>query len=317
MKLLCLLVLLFCEARAAGDARAMLIVVSEPGNVTYEQEFRRQAKAWQDLAAKAKMDVSTIGLEKVSPEGDRPAVEKAITAFPKDGGDLWLVWIGHGSFDGRTANFNLRGPDIDANAVRDLLKPFTRRLVILNLFSASNPFLTALSGKDRVIISSTRSGGERNYTRFGEKLADALTAADADLDLDGSLSLLEAAFRAAAGTRAFYEDAQRVVQEHAVIDDNGDGRGTPVEKFKGLRAEAVGKSATPDGEIAREIYFLTSSGDSLTPQAKEERAKLELAIDTLRKRKAEIPEKEYYNQLEKLMLEMARIYGLSGSQTKK
>lgn len=313
MKFLCLLLLLFCEARAAGG-RAMLIVVSDPGTATYDQEFRRQAKAWQELAAKAKMDVSTIGLEKDSAEEDRPAVEKSITALAKDGGDLWLVWIGHGSFDGRTANFNLRGPDIDSTAVRDLLKPFTRRLVILNLFSASNPFLTALSGKDRVIISSTRSGGERNYTRFGEKFADALTAADADLDLDGSLSLLEAAFRAAAGTRAFYEDAQRVVQEHAVIDDNGDGRGTPVEKFKGLRAEAVGKSATPDGEIAREIYFLTSSGDSLTPQAKEERAKLELAIDALRKRKAELPEKEYYDQLEKLMHGMAEVYGIKGNK---
>ena len=99
-----------------------------------------------------------------------------------------------------------------------------------------------------------------------------------------------------------------------MIDDNGDGRGTPVEKFKGLRAEAVGKSATPDGEIAREIYFLTSSGNSLTPQAKEERAKLELAIDALRKRKAEVPEKEYYDQLEKLMLGMAEVYGIKGNK---
>jgi len=311
MKFLCLLVLLFCEARAAGDGRAMVIVVSEPGNVTYEQEFRRQAKAWQELAVRAKMDVTTIGLEKVSAEGDRPAVEKAITALSKDGGDLWLVWIGHGSYDGRTANFNLRGPDIDSAAVRDLLKPFTRRLVILNLFSASNPFLTALSGKDRVIISSTRSGGERNFTRFGGKLADALTADDADLDLDGSLSLLEATFHAAAGTRAFYEDAQRVVQEHAVIDDNGDGRGTSVDGLKGA------KGAHPDGDVAREIHFLTSKGERLSPQAKEERAKVELAIGELRKRKTELPEKEYYDQLETLMLEMARIYGINGSQPKK
>ena len=313
MKFLCLLVLLFCEAHAA-DERAMLIVVSEPGTATYEQEFRRQAKAWQDLAAKAKMDVSTIGLAKDSTDGDRPAVEKAITALSKDGGDLWLIWIGHGSFDGRIANFNLRGPDIDSIAVRDLLNSFTRRLVILNLFSASNPFLTALAGKDRVIISSTRSGGERNYTRFGEKFADALTAADTDLDLDGSLSLLEAALRAAAGTRAFYEDAQRVVQEHAVIDDNGDGLGTPIEKFKGLRAEVVGKSATPDGEIARQINFPTPSSDSLAPQAKEKRAKLEIAIMALKKRKAEIGEKEYYNELEKLMLGMAEVYGIKGKK---
>ena len=194
----------------------MLIVVSEPGDVTYEKEFRRQAKAWQGFAARAEMVVKSIGLGEEAGEGDRPSVEKAIAEFPRDGADLWLVWIGHGSFDGRTANFNLRGPDIDSVAVRKLLQPFTRRLVIFNLFSASHPFLGALSGKDRVIVSSTRSAGERNYTRFGEKFADALTATYADLDLDGSLSLLEATLRAAAGTRAFYEDAQRVVQEHAV-----------------------------------------------------------------------------------------------------
>lgn len=303
MRIFCLLILLFCEARAVG-VRAMLIVVSEPGNVTYEQEFRRQAKAWQDLAARAEMKTKTIGLGEQAADGDRPSLEKALTEFSKDGGDLWLVWIGHGSFDGRTANFNLRGPDIDSGAVKDLLKPFTRRLVILNLFSASHPFLGALSGKDRVIVSSTRSAGERNYTRFGEKFADALTATDADLDLNGSLSLLEATLHAAAGTRAFYEDAQRVVQEHAVIDDNGDGKGTPVDRLRDPKVE------NPDGDVAREIHFVPTAGDRLTPEAKEERAKLEAAIAALRKRKGEMKEKEYYEELERLMVRMAGVYGM-------
>lgn len=282
----------------------MLVVVSEPGNMTYEPEFQRQAKAWQDLAARAEMQVRTVGLGEEAAEGDRPALEKAVAEFPKEGGDLWLVWIGHGSFDGRTANFNLRGPDIDSASVRELLKPFTRRLVILHLFSASHPFLGALAGKDRVIVSSTRSAGERNYTRFGEKFADALTATDADLDLNGSLSLLEATLHAAAGTRAFYEDAQRVVQEHAVIDDNGDGKGTPVDRLTDPKVES------PDGAVAREIHFVATAGDRLTPEAKAERAKLEAAIAELKKRKGEMVEAEYYAALEELMLTMAGVYGM-------
>ena len=296
------LLLLFLAARlVAADERAMLLVVSEPGSATYETEFRRQAGVWQELAGKAKMVVRTIGLGEVSPEGDRPQLEKVLAEIPKTGGDLWLVWIGHGSFDGRTANFNLRGTDIDAQSLKRLLEPIKRRLVILNLFSASAPFLPALAGPERVIVSAGRSGSERNHSRFGAKFADALTAPAADLDLDGSLSLLEATLHASAGTRSFYEDAQRVLQEHATLDDNGDGRPTPTDAFKGLRSDA-------DGAVAREIFFLTNKPDPLPPEAREKRAALEISINALRKRKATLPEAEYYDGLEKLMREMAKLY---------
>lgn len=304
MKLLLILLLLANSLAGAEEKRAMLIVVSEPGNTTYDLEFQRQAKAWQELAAKGQMEVSVIGTGKAPAAGDRPALEKTLAGLPKTGGDLWLVWIGHGSNDGRTANFNLRGPDIDAAAVAALLKPFTRRLVILNLFSASGPFLTNLSGKDRVIVSATR-GGEKNYSRFGEKLADSLGSSDADLDLDGSLSLLEAILHASAATKAFYDDAQRVVQEHAILDDNGDGRGTGTDKFKGLRADGP----SPDGVLAREIHFLKANADPLSPEARDQREKLELAIEALRKQKPELREDDYYARLEKLMREMAKLYG--------
>jgi hypothetical protein len=311
MKFLVTLLLLFSATHLpAQDAREMLIVVSEPGDANYDTEFRRQATAWQGLAAKANMKVRTIGVEKESAEGDLPLLEKSLAALPKTGGDLWLVWIGHGSFDGRTANFNLRGKDIDPAAVKELLKPFTRRLVILNLFSASSPFLAPLAGKDRVIVCAARSPGERNYSRFGAKFADALTDPAADLDLDGSLSLLEATLHASANTRAFYEDAQRVLQEHAVIDDNGDGQATSTDRFKGLRAEIKSsEKSQPDGSGAREIYLLASAADPLSPQAKEVRAKLEASIDALRKRKPRMEDEEYYTLLESLMREMAKLYG--------
>lgn len=290
--------------RAAEEKRALLLVVGEPGNALYQDEFRRQAKVWQDLAGKAKMDTNTIGLGDEPADGDKPGIGKAISDLPKSGGDLWLVWIGHGSFDGRSAKFNLRGPDIEAAELAELLKPFQRRLIILNLFSASGPFVAPLAGKDRVIVSASR-GGERNYSRLGEKLADSLGAADADLDLDGSLSLLEAVLHASAATKAFYDDAQRVAAEHAVIDDNGDGRGTGTDKFKGLRAE----SPAADGALAREIHFLGDSADPLSPAARDERTKLEAEIEALRQRKKELKEDDYYAELEKLMRRMAKLYG--------
>ncbi len=306
MKTLLLLLLIAAVPllRAAEEKRALLLVIGEPGNALYQDEFRRQAKVWQDLAAKAMMEAQTIGLADEPADGDKPKLGKAIAALPKTGGDLWLVFIGHGTFDGRSAKFNLRGPDIEATEVAELLKPFQRRLIVLNLFSASGPFVEPLAGKDRVVVSAGR-GGERNYARLGEKLADSLNSTDADLDLDGSLSLLEAVLHASAATKAFYDDEQRVVAEHAVIDDNGDGKGTGTDKFKGLRAEGV----AADGALAREIHFLGDTPAPLSPAAREERSKLEAEIEALRQRKKQFTEDDYYAELEKLMRRMAKLYG--------
>ena len=286
----------------------MLIVVSEPGDPTYDLEFRRQAKAWRKIAEKGNIAVTTIGLESSPEANDKPALEKAIQGFSKDGGDLWLIWIGHGSYDGRTANFNLRGDDIDSKTLATLLKALTRRLVILNLFSASAPFLDALSGENRIIISSTRSTGQRNYSRFGEKLADVISSTDADLDLDGEVSLLEATLEAAAKTEAFYTDAQRVVQEHSVIEDNADQLGTPTVAFKGFRAEMESDDSLPDGALTREIHFLKANPDPLSGEAREKRAQLELEIHQLHRSKKDLPEDKYFELLEELMLSMAEIY---------
>ncbi len=302
------LYLLFVLSSFAAEDREMLIVVSEPGEPTYDLEFRRQAKAWQDIAEKGNIEATTIGLEKSPETGDRPLLEKAIKAFPKTGADLWLVWIGHGSFDGRTAKFNLRGGDIGSKEVADLLKPFKRRLIILNLFSASAPFLDQLSGENRVIISSTRSPGQKNYSRFGEKLADALTSEKADLDLDGEVSLLEATLEASVRTEAFYTDAQRVVSENSVIEDNADKIPTPTAAFKGFRAEMQGEESLPDGALTREIHFLKANPDLLSNEGKEQRTELELEIHQLYLRKKDLAEDEYFKLLEPLMLSMAKLY---------
>jgi len=297
-------------AWSAEEKRDMLVVVSEPGDQRYEAEFRRQGEAWKQTAEKGKFAANIIGMEAAAGEGgDRAAVEQALSTLPKEGGDLWLVWIGHGSYDGRTANFNLRGRDISSTELKELLAPFKRRLIILNLFSASSPFLKDLSGENRVIIGATRSDGERNYARFGGAMAEALTAADADLDRDGAVSLIEATLTASSKVRAFYEDAQRVMQEHAVIDDNGDGTGTPAEKFRGLRATTKPSDGKPaDGIVARDVYFLTPTVDPLDPAAREKRTVIEAEIDKLREQKAKMPEDEYYRQLEALMRKIAALY---------
>ena len=288
--------------------REMLIVVSESGDPVYKAEFQRQAKAWETIADEGGLQRTTIGINETPDGGDRPTLEKAIKVFEKNGGDLWLVWIGHGSYDGRTANFNLRGGDIDSKTVAELLKPFERRLIILNLFSASAPFLDILSGENRLIVSSTRSPGQRNYSRFGENLANAISNESADLDLDGEVSLLEAVFEAAAKTEAFYTDAQRVVPENSVIEDNGDKTGTPTSAFRGFRAEMQSEDTTPDGALISDIHFTKSVPENLTDRGDGETRKLEDEIHALHLRKKDLPEDHYYERFETLMAKMAEIY---------
>ena len=66
---------------------------------------------------------------------------------------LWLVLIGHGTFDGRAARFNLSGPDLAAAELADLVSAIKRPVAIINCTSCSSPFINAMSGKDRVVIT--------------------------------------------------------------------------------------------------------------------------------------------------------------------
>ena len=149
---------------------------------------------------------------------------------------MWLVLIGHGTFDGKEARFNLRGPDVSADELALWLKPFRRPLAVIDTASCSAPFLNLLSATNRVIITATRSGNEQNFTRFGQYLAQALTDPEANLDKDGQVSLLEAFLTASHQAAEFYKLQGRLVTEHALLDDNGDGLGTPADWFRGLRA---------------------------------------------------------------------------------
>src|SRR5258708_34249236 len=109
------------------------------------------------------------------------------------------------------------------------LRPCRRPLAVLQCASASGPFLNALSAPGRVIITATRSGYEVNATRFGGYLARAIADPAADLDKDGQTSLLEAYLAASRQAEQFYKEQGRLMTEHALLDDTGEGLGTPPE----------------------------------------------------------------------------------------
>ncbi len=304
--------LLLAVVRLGAEERATVIVVAgAPGEEDYEKVFAQQLETWGKVTTQAGVKAVMIGGEAAGATSDRERLKQALAAeTPAGPGELWLVLIGHGTFDGKEAKFNLRGQDLTAGELADWLKPFRRPLAIIDTASASAPFLIKLAGAGRVVISSTRSGNEQNYARFGKFFAEAMADPRSDLDKDGQVSLLEAFLSGSQRTTEFYKTEGRLATEHALIDDNGDGLGTPAEWFRGVRATKQAKDgATLDGARAHQFHLVRSAAEQqLSPEGRARRDALELKIARLRETKAKLTEVKYYEELERLMLELAAVY---------
>ncbi|MDP7010640.1 MAG: hypothetical protein QF685_04615 [Verrucomicrobiota bacterium] len=291
----------------------LIVVMGAPGEEEYTRQFKKWTGQWGEAAQKAKATLHTIGIEdkKSSDKPDKDQLKKLIEAQPRDDAEpLWLVLIGHGTYDGKTAKFNLRGPDLSASELTEWLKNHERPLAIINCASSSGPFVAALSGPNRTIATATRSGFEQNFTRLGGHLATALTDPTADLDKDQQVSLLEAFLTAAHRTAEFYKVEGRLATEHPLIDDNADGRGTPTDWFRGIRVTKQPEdNSLPDGLRAHQLHLvLSGSEQQLPPETRTRRNALELQLAEIRTQKPVLKEDEYYNKLEPLLLELARLY---------
>ena len=213
---------------------------------------------------------------------------------------LFVFLIGHGSFDGKEAKFNLVGPDLSASEYNALLTALpTHRVVIFNMASASGEFVKSLSAKGRIVVTATNSGQESNATRFTGFFIAALNAKDADTDQDGHVSVLEAFVYANRLTADFYTRAGRLATEHALLEDNGDGVGHE-------------KAEAGEGLLARATYLDSLSIDEAAASAAagrlmKERTRLEGEIEQLIARKQNMPEPEYEATLERLFIELAKV----------
>jgi hypothetical protein len=313
--LLLLLVLLSpfapSPALANGDpGRTVIVAVGAPGEEEFGKVFAESAAQWIKAGATAGVSTTVIGLSPEDQDGREKLREAIVREATRGAGELWIVFLGHGTFDGREARFNLRGDDVLATELADWLKPVTRPLVFINCASASAPFLNKLSGPGRIIVTATRAGSEGNYARFGQYFSEAIGDAKADLDKDGQVSLLEAFLAGARSTADFYEGEGRLASEHALIDDNGDALGTQADWFKGIRAVKRAKAGAPvDGLRAHQIHLIRSEAEkALPPEVREKRDALELDLARLRDRKTSMKEDDYYAEVEKLMRELARVY---------
>jgi hypothetical protein len=300
------------------DNRSTVIVVlGAAGTAEYGREFAGWAKHWKNAADKGKAKHIVIGSNESNTKvSDRDRLQQTLEAASGNTDqDLWLVLIGHGTFDGRAARFNLRGPDVSASELAEWLKPLRRPTAVINCASASGPFLNKLSADNRVVITAAKSGFEQNYARFGKYLSAAIADPQADLDKDGQTSLLEAWLAASRKVEEFYSTEGRLKTEHSLLDDNGDRLAVRADFFRGIRPikKPAGKSAV-DGYRAHQFHLVRSpETDKLPPELRRHLNELEREVIGLRDKKPNIPPADYYRQLEALLVELAEAYEQVGS----
>ncbi len=295
----------------AQENATVIIVVGAAGQEEFGKSFSDWAALWEKAGVQAGARIITIGAKAVEGASDYERLRQTLETEAKTSvNELWLVLIGHGTFDGKEAKFNLIGPDVSATELAGWLQAFHRPMAVINTSSSSSPFINKLSAEGRVVITATRSGHEQNFARFGKYLAEAVTDPQADLDKDGQTSLLEAFLFASRRMGEFYQLEGRLATEHPLVDDNGDGLGTPSDWFRGIRAVKKAKDgASLDGLRAHQFHLLRNDSERNLPSAvRAKRDELELGIGKLRESKSEMEEEAYYRRLETLLLEMAHLY---------
>ena len=293
----------------SAQQRFALIVSGASGGSPYAERYDRWRGALvsslrsdlhfqeEDLFVLAEIPGPRVG--RASQEGIRQ-VTRTLARRLSDDATLLVVLIGHGTFDGVDAKFNLVGPDLDAAEWRSLLEPLPGRLIFANTTSASFPFLEHLTGERRIVITATNSPEQRYETQFAAFFVEAFKAEVSDFDKDGRVSIWEAFTRASSGVERWYEQQGRVSTERPILDDTGDGVGK-VAGEPGL-----------DGTLARRVFLDRSvEADQISDQRLvgllDQRRILELEVEVLKAQVGQLARHTYETELEILLLKLARV----------
>ena len=310
----CILALLacctFCATSAQAGERYALVITGASGGDAYAQKYQKWRAAFtatlRDTFGYAgdrllvMAETESQGEPKATRENVRRALGDLRQRMTRDD-QLLVLLIGHGtSMDGDEAKFNLVGPDLSAADWANLLRPLPGRLVFINTTGASFPFLPALAGRGRVVLTATDSVAQQYETVFPEHFVKAFEDPAADLDKNGRVSIWEAFTYASAGVRQWFDQKGQLPTERPLLDDTGAGIGR----------EALNPGV--DGAVARVTYLepdapVTMPSDSALAGLMRRRADLEQQLEELKARKESMAPDQYAAEIEKLLIEISRV----------
>ena len=298
----------------AAQTVHMAVIVGLSGDPEHAKLFERWASTLVDaatdrvgipkdriiyLSERPEDDAKRATGKSTQAEITRAFANLAKSATPED--VVFVVLIGHGTFDGQVAKFNLPGPDMTAADFAPLLKSLkAKQVVFVNTACGCGPFIAELSAPGRTIVTATRSGAERFATLFGGYFVDALAGDAADADRNHRVSVLEAFDAARLGVGRAYEQAGTMLTEHPLLDDSGDKQGSPDPKPDGK-----------NGRIAAVLSLGTPTAAAALPEDPkvrvlyEERRDLERRVEGLKLMKTGMDPDRYASELEKLLTALA------------
>ena len=297
------LILLLLGAALSAPAATFYVTLSGlGGEPDYDQRFKMWAEDIDSSLKRAGGDANNIVTLQAPTREQIHARLAEVARQVKPDDAFVLMLIGHGSFDGTEYKFNVPGPDITGAELASLLDrvPATRQLVV-NMTSCSGGSIAFLQKKNRIVITATKTGTEKNATVFARYWAEALREPAADADKNESVSALEAFHYAQRKTTESFDSQKRLPTEHAVLEDTGKGEGErepTAENGEGKLAAAF--------PVVRLGANAAAARDPAKRALLEKKDQLEQAIDKLKYDKAALPADQYKRQLTSLLLELAK-----------
>ena len=282
--LLCLL-----PASATWAATQVLVIAGLGGEALFDTRFARWSE--QVALASATATGDTKRVQRLSGEGARrDAVQDALRTAAdtlRDGDQFVLVLLGHGSFDGNEYRFNIAGPDITGTELLALLDRIavTVPQLVVNATSTSGAIADRWVRPHRVVVTATRSGGERNAPRFGGYWAEALGSDAADRDKDGAVTAQEAFDYANRKVVDAFKSDAAILSEHARLT------GSEPSRFVVARLGAA-------------AWF---ANDAQLIAMRSEQSGIEGRLAQLRTQKPQWTQDEYFDRLEPVLVELARL----------
>jgi hypothetical protein len=159
---------------------------------------------------------------------------------------------------------------------------------------ASGGATEALAGKNRMIVSATKSGFEANDTVFYGYFLEGLQNAAADENKDHKISVWEAFKFAVDRTERFYKDAGRIPTEHPQISDNG-GPMVGVDPLAPVMASLT----------AFNVDRPVSVADSKLQALLDEQKQIQQKIEALQINKTNMLAEDFNKQIEDLIVQLA------------
>ncbi len=274
----------------AGSAAAkshFVIVGGLGGELRYAKQWSKYVDGLSETCRKTARDDSLVHVLK-GKAATKEAIEDVFAELQREAaaGDIVSVFlIGHGSHDGQQYRFNVPGRDVTAGGMKTLLDslPAKDQLIVITT-SASGASMEQLKAERRIVITATKSAGERTVTVFAEHWVEALRDPEADTNKDEVITALEAFTYADKKVQDFYKEEKRLATEHARLE----------------------------GELAAN-FTLTRLGSALDavsdPKLRplfERRGDIERRIAELKNRKDSMEAAAYISELQTLLIELAR-----------